>query len=61
MADTLEIFGTEYTNVAGIKATNNNNTQLIYLRLDDGDNLSYGITDGTLPLAGVGKAGSMVV
>lgn len=27
----------------------------------DGNNLSYGLTDGTLPLAGVGKVGSMVL
>lgn len=27
----------------------------------DGNNLAYGITDGTQPLAGVGKVGSMVI
>lgn len=32
MADTLEIFGVEYTNVAGIIATNNNDTDLTYIR-----------------------------
>ena len=30
--DTLEIFGEEYTNVAGFKAKNNNNTLLSYVR-----------------------------
>lgn len=32
MSDTLEIFGTEYTNVAGIIATNSNDTDLTYIR-----------------------------
>ena len=32
MADTLEIFGTEYTNVTGIIATDDNDTDLTYLR-----------------------------
>ena len=27
----------------------------------DGNNLAYGLTDGTLPLVGVGKAGSMEI
>ena len=32
MSDVLEIFGVEYNNVAGIKATNNNDTELTYIR-----------------------------
>lgn len=32
MADTLEIFGTEYTGVTGIIATNSNDTDLTYIR-----------------------------
>lgn len=32
MADTLNIFGTEYTGVAGIIATNTNDTDLTYIR-----------------------------
>lgn len=32
MADTLEIFGHEFTNVAGIIATDNNNTDKTYIR-----------------------------
>lgn len=32
MADTLEIFGTEYTGVTGIIATDNNDTDLTYIR-----------------------------
>lgn len=32
MSDTLEIFGTEYTNVAGFKATDDNNQTKTYIR-----------------------------
>ena len=32
MADTLEIFGTEYTNVTGIVATDDNGNELTYTR-----------------------------
>ena len=32
MADTLNIFGTEYTNVAGIIATDSNGNDLTYTR-----------------------------
>ena len=32
MTDTLEIFGTEYTGVTGIKATNDSDTELTYIR-----------------------------
>ena len=58
MADTLEIFGSEFTNVTGIKATNDNDETIIFYHAIDGNNLSYGLTNGTLPLAGVGKVDS---
>ena len=61
MTDTLEIFGDEFTNVAGIKATNDNDEVLTFYHATDGNNLEYGLTDGTLPLVGVGKVGSMVL
>lgn len=50
MADTLEIFGKEYTGVTGIKAKNQNGETLIYTRGDGGGNdfiitLSYDSTN----------------
>ncbi len=39
MADTLEIFGVEYTNVAGIIATDNNGIDQTYIKAIDGNNL----------------------
>jgi len=55
MADTLEVFGTEYTNVAGFKATDDNGDTLVYVRGIDGNNIGYGITDNTLPKIGIGQ------
>ena len=56
--DTLEIFGDEFTNVAGIKATNDNDETVIFYHAMDGNNLEYGYTDGSLPLVGIAKVDS---
>ena len=58
MADTLEIFGDEFTNVAGIKATNDNDETVTFYHATDGNELEYGLTDGTQPIVGVAKVGS---
>lgn len=42
MADTLEIFGVEYTNVTGIIAKDDNSTDTVFLHLTDGDYIGYG-------------------
>lgn len=61
MLDTLEIFGDEFTNVAGIKATNDNDETVVFYHAVDGNNLEYGLTDATSSLVGVGKVGSMII
>lgn len=61
MSDTLEIFGDEFTGVTGIKATNDQNQTVTFYHAVDGNNLEYGLTDGTLPLVGVAKVGSAVI
>lgn len=58
MSITLEVFGEEFTNVAGIKATDDQNNVLEFYNAPNGNNLEYGLTDGTLPLIGVAKIGS---
>ena len=58
MVDTLEIFGTEYTGVTGIKATNDSDEVIIFYHAVDGDNLEYGMTDGSIPKVGIAKVGS---
>lgn len=59
--DTLEIFGDEFTNVAGIKATNDNDETVVFYHATDGNNLEYGLTDATSSMVGVGKVGSMII
>lgn len=61
MADNLEIFGVEYLNVKGIKATNDDGVVLSFVRAEDGNSLEYGLTDSTSSLIGVGKIGSMTI
>jgi hypothetical protein len=58
MSITLEIFGDEFTNVAGIKATDDSNNVLAFYHAVDGNNIEYGLTDGTIPKVGIAKVGS---
>lgn len=58
MADTLEIFGDEFTNVTGIKATNDNDETIIFYHAIDGNNLEYGLINATSSMVGVGKVDS---
>lgn len=57
MSITLEVFGEEFTNVMGIKATDDNDNVLEFYNAPNGNNIEYGLTDGTLPLIGVAKIG----
>lgn len=61
MLDTLEIFGDEFTNVTGIKATNDNDEVVTFYHAIDGNSLEYGLTDSTSSMVGVGKVGSMII
>lgn len=47
MSDNLTIFGTDYTNVAGIKATGTGNGTLTYIRPSGDVSLTAGTTDVT--------------
>lgn len=46
--------------LSGYTATKNDGTK-INGSIIDGNNLEYGLTDGTLPLVGVAKVGSAVI
>lgn len=59
--DTLEIFGVEYLNVKGIKATNDDGVVLSFVRAEDGNNLEYGLVDPTSSLIGVGTIDNMTI
>ena len=58
MSITLEIFGDEFTNVAGIKATDDSDNVLAFYHAVNGNNIGYGLTDGTQPIVGVALVGS---
>ena len=58
MSYTIEAFGDEFTNVTGIKATDDNDNVLEFYHAINGNNLEYGLTDGTLPIVGVALVGS---
>ena len=62
MSDTLIIYGTEFDNVNGIKAKDNNGETLTYIRGIDGNDLAYGLTAAaTSPRIGVGQIDYMEV
>ncbi len=61
MADTLIVFGKVYTNVTGIKATDDNDIILSFERIPDGNNMSFGYTDVPLPYVGIAKVGQAVI
>lgn len=46
--------------LSGYTATKNDGTK-INGSIIDGNNLEYGLTDGTLPLIGIAKVGSVVI
>ena len=59
MTDTLEIFGTEYSGVTGIKATDNNGNTKTYIRPDGTVTISSsGTTDVTAYASASVAAGS---
>lgn len=57
----LEVFGVEYTDVAGFKATDDNGDIIVYIRPVYGDNLKYGLEDDSLGVVGVGRISSAEV
>lgn len=58
MADTLNIFGTEYTGVTGIKATDDNGVEQTFYNLTNGDNLEYGQSSYPFMVIGSGQIGT---
>ncbi|MBQ6765340.1 MAG: hypothetical protein IJP45_09195 [Paludibacteraceae bacterium] len=56
----VTLWGATYNDVPAVELPSGNGVVVFYEGVD-GNNLEYGLTDGTLPLAGVGKVGSMVL
>lgn len=54
---TVVLWGAEYSDVPAITVPSTGGTTVTFYEAIDGNNLEYGLTDGTLPLVGVAKVG----
>jgi len=54
---TVVLWGAEYSDVPAITVPSTGGTTVTFYEAIDGNSIEYGITDGTLPLVGVAKAG----
>lgn len=57
---TVTLLGATYNDVPAVELPSGNGVVLFYEGID-GNNIEYGLTDGTLPLVGVAKVGSAEV
>lgn len=57
---TVTLLGATYSDVPAVELPSGNGVVLFYEGID-GNNIEYGLTDGTLPLVGVAKVGSAEV
>ena len=51
----VQLWGAVYADVPAVTLPSENNTTVTFYEATDGDNLEYGLTDGTLPIVGVAK------
>lgn len=54
----VTIMGASYSDVPAVDLPQTGGGTVRFYEAIDGNNLEYGITDGTLPLVGVAKVGS---
>lgn len=52
------LWGATYSDVPAVILPSINNTSVTFYYAVDGNNLEYGLTDGALPIVGVGLVGS---
>ena len=57
----ITLMGATYPDVPAVNLPKSGGGTATFWEADDGNNLEYGLTDGTLPLAGVAKVGSAVI
>ena len=55
---TVVLMGATYQDVPAVQLPSTNNAVVMFYDATDGNNLEYGLTDGTLPIVGVGVVGS---
>ena len=61
MAQNITIMGASYSDVPAVTLPKTGGGTAIFYDAIDGDNLEYGLTDGTLPIVGVAKVGQAVI
>lgn len=55
---TVVLLGATYEDVPAVQLPSTNNTVVLFYDAVNGDNLEYGITDGSIPRVGIAKVGS---
>lgn len=58
---TVELLGATYTDVPAVELPTTGGETVLFYDATDGNNLSYGLTDRTSPLIGVGQVDYMEV
>ena len=61
MAQEVRIAGVTYQDVPAISVPDSNGVYHLFVDAIDGNSIGYGLTDGTLPLVGVGQADYAVI
>ena len=54
----ITLLGATYPDVPAVNLPKSGGGTATFYEADDGNNLEYGLTDGTLPLVGVAEVGS---
>lgn len=57
----IVLLGATYPDVPAVNLPKSGGGTATFYEADDGNNLEYGLTDGTQPIAGVAKADSAVL
>lgn len=55
---TVVLLGATYEDVPAVQLPSTGGSVVLFYDATDGNNLEYGLTDGTLPIVGVAKVGS---
>ena len=55
---TVVLLGATYTDVPAVQLPSTGGSVVLFYDATDGNNIEYGLTDGTLPIVGVALVGS---
>lgn len=57
----VTLWGASYSDVPAVDLPQTGGGTVTFYEAEDGDNLGYGITDGSIPKVGIAKVGSAVI